>query len=137
MNETQKNVNYQDETLNKDRDARKGIDSSFLEACKTVDRTAVGIGLIVADLFETVALAAAHLPNMSFHSDMIDVVVDEDSILVRIVGLSEAEEEVPTHYHSKAGKGRSFRSHKDRGFDEDDWYPEDYDDEEERLYDEY
>ncbi len=28
-------------------------------------------------------------------------------------------------------------SHMECGFDEDDWYPEDYDEEEERLHDEY
>ena len=108
-------------------------DDGFINACKEVDKAAVGIGLIIADLFETVSLAAAHLPNLDLHSDLIDVVVDEDSILVRIVGLGET-------------KGRScddglceYHSHrtKDRGFEEDDWYPEDYDDEEERVYDEY
>lgn len=117
-------------------DTCKGMDSGFMEACKEVDQAAIGVGLIIADLFKTVALAAAHLPNLELHSDLIDVVVDEDSILVRIVGMSDDEEDVPAHYHSKAGKHRCFHSHKEGGFDEDDWYSED-DEEEERLHDEY
>jgi len=137
MNETKKNVTRQEESRKNGADTCKEMDSVFMEACKEVDQASVGIGLIIADLFKTVALAAAHLPDLELHTELIDVVVNDDSILVRIVGLSDDEEDVPTHYHSKAGKHGCFHSHKDCGFDEEDWYPEDYDEEEERLYDEY
>ena len=114
-----------------DGKAGKSIADDLLteEMSQGIDIEAAGIGLVVADLFKTVSLAAAHLPNMELYSDMISVVVDDDSITVSITGLNPEQE---------ANNGDSHRKPcchgccvNDPGCEEDDSDP--YDDEEEGL----
>ena len=99
-------------------------DNDFEEICEGIDRSAACIGLIISDLFKTVTMAAAHLPNMELHSNLINVIVDDDSILVQIDSLSgETEQDDTASLY--AG---------DPGYEEDGWYQES-DDEEGRLFD--
>ena len=104
MNENKKTVTREQEKLKNSVESSKAIDSGLIEASKNVDKDLAGIGLIIAELFKTVSLAAVRFPNLELHSDLIDVVVDENTILVRIVGLSGDKEDAPDHCHSKAGK---------------------------------
>lgn len=102
------------------------------ELSRAIDFEVMGLGLVIADLFKTVSLAAAHLPNMELYSDMISVVVDEDSITVCVTGLK------PESHNSnerKHGKVCCHGCNDDPGNDEDDYNPNDDDDEEGLIYD--
>ena len=91
---------------------------SMEELGKGIDKEMAAAGLVISDLFKTVSMAAAHLPNMELRTDTLHVMVDEDSISVTVSGL-----------HS----GRS--SFEDDGFDDGEYEYEE-DDEEGMLYDE-
>jgi hypothetical protein len=88
-----------------DGKAGKNIADDLLteEMSQGIDVEAAGVGLVIADLFKTVSLAAVHLPNMELYSDMIGVVVDDDSITVSIAGLNP---ETETTCDSRRGKTR-------------------------------
>lgn len=101
------------------------------ELSKGIDLEGMGIGLVIADLFKTVSLAALRLPSMELYSDMICVVVDDDSITVSITGLN------PESDADHSGKHGNVCCHgcgcDDPGYEEDDRDPHDEDDEEEGL----
>lgn len=99
------------------------------ELSQKIDIEAAGIGLIIADLFKTVSLAAAHLPNMELYSDMINVVVDDDSITVSIMGLNPEQE--TNHGDSREKVCCHGCCANDPGYEEDDNNL--YDDDEEGL----
>jgi hypothetical protein len=111
-------------------DAARKNDVSIEELSHGIDMEAAGIGLAIADLFKAVTLAAVRLPNMEMYSDLISVVVDDDSITVSVTGLSCKG----SNKHS--GKTRAGRCHccDDPGYEEDSYNPY-KDDEEERVYD--
>ena len=97
-----------------------------------IDMEAAGAGLAIADLFKTLALAAVQLPNMELYSDLISVVVDDDSITVSVSGLGKTD---GIKHSGKAGTSRRHCcGEPDPGYEEDSYYP-DKDDEEERVYD--
>ena len=97
---------------------------------RAIDIEVMGLGLVIADLFKTVSLAAAHLPNMELYSDMISVVVDEDSITVCVTGLKPESD--ASHFH-KHGKVCCHGCNDDPGYEEDDYDPHEEDDDEEGL----
>lgn len=101
------------------------------ELSKGIDLEGMGIGLVIADLFKTVSLAALRLPSMELYSDMICVVVDDDSITVSITGLNPESDADHSRKHGKVcchGRGCD-----DPGYEEDGRDPQDEDDEEEGL----
>ena len=112
------------------QDATRKNDVSIEELSHGIDMEAADIGLAIAGLFKTLALAAVRLPNMEMYSDLISVVVDDDSITVSVTGLSCKG----SNKHS--GKTRADRCHccDDPGYEEDSYNPY-KDDEEERVYD--
>ncbi len=114
-----------------DGKAGKDIADDLLteEMSQGIDVEAAGVGLVIADLFKTVSLAAAHLPNMELYSNMISVVVDDDSITVSIAGLNPEQEANNGDSHRKPCRHGCCAS--DPGCEEDDSDP--YDDEEEGL----
>ena len=121
----------QDNSRRNDGKAGKSIADDLLteEMSQGIDIEAAGVGLVIADLFKTVSLAAAHLPNMELYSDMISVVVDDDSITVSIAGLNPESE---TSCDSRRGKTRCHGCcANDPGHEVDD--DNLYDDEEEGL----
>ena len=99
---------------------------------QAIDFEVIGLGIVIADLFKMVSLAAAHLPNMELYSDMISVVVDEDSITVCVTGLKPESDASHCHKH---GKACFHGCNDDSGYEEDDYDPheDDVDDEEEGL----
>ena len=110
---------------------RKG-DESIEELSHAIDMEAAGIGLAIADLFKAVTLAAVQLPNMEMYSDLISVVVDDDSLTVSVTGLGCKGS------HKRSDKSRASGCHccaePDPGYEEDSCNPYE-DDEEERVYD--
>ena len=102
------------------------------ELSRAIDMESAGIGLAIADLFKSVTQAAVQLPNMELYSDLISVVVDDDSITVSVTGLDQKES---SKYSDKARAGRCHCcSEADPGYEEDSYNPYG-DDEEERVYD--
>lgn len=83
-----------DKSRRNDCKAGKNIADDLLteEMSQGIDIEAAGVGLVIADLFKTVSLAAAHLPNMELYSNMISVIADDDSITVSITGLNSEQE---------------------------------------------
>lgn len=84
-------------------------------------------------------MATAYLPNIELRTEDFSVIVDEDSITVRITGLSPdaADTDCSEGNRRRSGNGMTGRSrHNDCGCKEDDWNPEE-DEEEEKVYDEY
>lgn len=73
---------------------------------KKIDARAAHIGLVIADIFTFLTKSAAMLPNMELHTELLDLTVDDSGISVYI-------------------KHPDNRSKSDN----------DYDDEEELLYD--
>lgn len=128
----------------------RGNDPEFEEVCRGIDNAAVDAGLILADLFRTVSMAAACLPEMDMRTGMFSVVTDEDSITVRIAGLGKlnsdtgggggsrmsgfSRTESGGNDHSEESRKRRC-SMEDPGYEETFWQPDD--EEEERVYDEY
>ena len=112
-------------------DAARNDDVCIEELSHAIDTEAAGIGLAIADLFKAVTLAAVQLPNMEMYSDLISVVVDDDSITVSVNGLG-----CKSNKHS--GKVRAGQCHccgeTDPGYEEDSFNPYE-DEEEERVYD--
>ena len=98
---------------------------------EAIDLEGMGIGLVIADLFKTVSLAAVRLPSMELYSDMICVIVDDDSITVSINGLNP---ETDASNSPKHGKVCCRCGCEDPGYEEDGHNPYE-DDEEERVYD--
>ena len=102
------------------------------EVSHGIDMEAADIGLAVADLFKTLALAAVRLPNMEMYSDLISVVVDDDSITVSVTSLSCKDNK---KHGGKTRAGRCRCSGEVApGYEEDNYNPY-KDDEEERVYD--
>jgi hypothetical protein len=112
------------------QDATRKDDMSIEEVSHGIDMEAADIGLAIAGLFKTLVLAAVRLPNMEMYSDLISVVVDDDSITVSVAGLSCKDNK------KHGGKTRASRCHccEDPGYEEDSYNPY-KDDEEERVYD--
>lgn len=104
------------------------------ELSKGIDLEGMGIGLVIADLFKTVSLAALRLPSMELYSDMICVVVDDDSITVSITGLNPESDAGRSRKH---GKVCCCGCHDDPGYEEDEYDPSTDDDDEEEgmIYD--
>ena len=111
-------------------DATRKDDVSIEELSHGIDMEAADIGLAIAGLFKTLALAAVQLPNMEMYSDVISVVVDDDYIKESVTGLGCKG----SNKHS--GKTRAGQCHccDDPGYEEDNCNPY-KDDEEERVYD--
>lgn len=97
---------------------------------EAIDLEGMAIGLVIADLFKTVSLAAVRLPNMELYSDMISVIVDDDSITVSITGLNP---ESDANHSPKHGKVRCHGCNDDPGYEEEDYDPNTDDDDEEGL----
>lgn len=125
------------------RDSKK--DPKYEEVCQGIDDAAIEAGLILADLFKTVSLAAAFLPEMEMHTGSFSVVTDEDSITVCISGLGEQSggtDKSKQHWtREDAGNHKGNFSNrsvgmKDPGYEDSFWQTDD-EEEEERLYDEY
>ena len=84
------------------------------ELSKAIDEDAMSIGLAIATIYKTVTTATAHLPNMELHTETICMSVDGDGVSVHI--------------------GRPHDCCCDH--DDEDFNDYDFEDEEERLYDE-
>ena len=95
-----------------------------------IDRDAAHIGLTIADIFKTLTVAAAALPNMDLDTDSMYLSVDEDGIIVSIqFPKADGKRDVGKGKHGDGG-------HDDPGYDEDhDDFDFDDDDEEGLLYD--
>lgn len=87
------------------QDATRKNDVSIEELSHGIDMEAADIGLAIAGLFKTLVLAAVRLPNMEMYSDLISVVVDDDSITVSVTGLSCKDNK------KHGGKTRASRCH--------------------------
>ena len=85
------------------------------ELSKAIDEDAMGIGLAIATIYKTVTTATAHLPNMELHTETICLSVDDNGVSVHI------------------GRPHGRHCGYDRDEDCDDF---DFENEEERLYDE-
>jgi len=96
------------------QDATRKNDVSIEELSHGIDMEAADIGLDIAGLFKTLVLAAVRLPNMEMYSDLISVVVDDDSITVSVTGLSCKDNK------KHGGKTRASRCHccDDPGYEE-------------------
>ena len=95
-------------------DATRKDDVSIEELSHGIDMEAADIGLAIAGLFKTLVLAAVRLPNMEMYSELISVVVDDDSITVSVTGLSCKDNK------KHGGKTRASRCHccDDPGYEE-------------------
>ena len=90
------------------------------ELGEAIDEDAMSIGLAVAEIFKTVTAVGCRLPNMELHTETICLSVDDSGISV-YVGR-------PGHSGQCYGDDEEFG-----GYDD---FDEDFDDEEERIYDE-
>lgn len=90
------------------------------ELSEGVDRDAMKIGLTISDVFQTVSLAAIHLPEMELRTEHMVLTFDGDAISVKISGLS-------------AGCRHKYE---DEGFDEYSHNDSQDDEEEGLIYDE-
>lgn len=74
--------------------SRKEIENASLKELELeIDKICMGVGLTVSELFKNVSFAAASLPAMNLHSDMIDVNFDGDTIVVSISGLGDGKKD--------------------------------------------
>ena len=90
------------------------IKEDTLDIFTGIDDAASEMGLLISQLFQVVSMAGFLLPSLSLHTDFMDVVTDDDSILVRIVGMDP---------YKCCGC-------EDEDGEEDDWGDEDFDGEE-------
>ena len=84
-----------------------------------IDDTVSEMGLLISRLFQVVSMAGFLLPNLNLHTDFMDVVTDDDSILVRIVGMDPCK-----------SCGHGDEDSGDEDSEEDDWDDEDFGEEE-------